>query len=143
MSKQLYVWVRGRQDLVEALDPNQLQVEVSLSEREKGTSFSGSRQGYLEGGEPEGVKIMGTHYSVALRRNNRKPWFEKRVKVSMERIAMVKSVLDNGMAQVAVQRETACGAASCADCAGCEKMMTRTENVVVAYNDVNAHPGMW
>ena len=60
----------------------------------------------------------------------------------MEQIAMVKSVLDNGMAQVAVQRETACGAAhSCADCAGCEKMMTRTENVVVAYNDVNAHPG--
>ena len=60
----------------------------------------------------------------------------------MEQIAMVKSVLDNGMAQVAVQRETACGAAHrCADCAGCEKMMTRTENVVVAYNDVNAHPG--
>ena len=60
----------------------------------------------------------------------------------MEQIAMVKSILDNGMAQVAVQRETACGAAhSCADCAGCEKMMTRTENVVVAYNDVNAHPG--
>ena len=59
----------------------------------------------------------------------------------MEQIAMVKSILDNGMAQVAVQRETACGAAhSCADCAGCEKMMTRTENVVVAYNDVNAHP---
>ena len=27
----------------------------------------------------------------------------------MEQIAMVKSVLDNGMAQVAVQRETACG----------------------------------
>ena len=60
----------------------------------------------------------------------------------MEQIAMVKSILDNGMAQVAVQRETACGAAHCcADCAGCEKMMTRTENVVVAYNDVNAHPG--
>lgn len=60
----------------------------------------------------------------------------------MEQIAMVKSILDNGMAQVAVQRETACGAAhSCADCAGCEKMMTRTENVVVAYNDVNAAPG--
>ena len=29
----------------------------------------------------------------------------------MEQIAMVKSILDNGMAQVAVQRETACGAA--------------------------------
>ena len=29
----------------------------------------------------------------------------------MEQIAMVKSILDNGMAQVAVQRETACAAA--------------------------------
>ncbi len=60
----------------------------------------------------------------------------------MEQIAMVKSVRSDGMAQVAVQRETACGAAhSCADCAGCEKMMTRTENTVLAYNDVDAHPG--
>lgn len=40
----------------------------------------------------------------------------------MEQIAMVKSILDNGMAQVAVQRETACGAAhSCADCAASKK----------------------
>ena len=40
----------------------------------------------------------------------------------MEQIAMVRSVREDGMAQVAVQRETACGAAhSCADCAGCEK----------------------
>lgn len=46
------------------------------------------------------------------------------------------------MAQVAVHRETACGAAhSCADCAGCEKMMTRTENMVLAYNDAGANPG--
>ena len=60
----------------------------------------------------------------------------------MEQIAMVKSVRSDGMAHVAVQRETACGAAhSCADCAGCEKMMTRTENTVLAYNDVDAHPG--
>lgn len=60
----------------------------------------------------------------------------------MEQIAMVKSLLNNGMAQVMVQRETACGAAhSCSECAGCEKMMTRTENVVLAYNDVDAHPG--
>ena len=36
VSKQLYVWVRGRQDLVESLDPNQLQVEVDLSEAGKG-----------------------------------------------------------------------------------------------------------
>lgn len=49
VSKQLYVWVRGRQDLVEALDPKQLQVEVDLSEAGKGDDFSGSRKGYLEG----------------------------------------------------------------------------------------------
>ena len=60
----------------------------------------------------------------------------------MDPLAMVTNLLNNGMAQVMVQRETACGAAhSCADCAGCEKMMTRTENVVVAYNDAGAHPG--
>ena len=60
----------------------------------------------------------------------------------MEQIAMVRTVRADGMAQVAVQRETACGAAhSCADCAGCEKMMTRTENTVLAYNDAGAHPG--
>ena len=59
----------------------------------------------------------------------------------MEQIAMVRAVRPDGMAQVAVQRETACGAAhSCADCAGCEKMMTRTENTVLAYNDAGAHP---
>lgn len=60
----------------------------------------------------------------------------------MEQIAMVKSVLDNGMAQVAVQRET--GLRRCPQLRGLcrlRKMMTRTENVVVAYNDVNAHPG--
>lgn len=60
----------------------------------------------------------------------------------MEQIATVTSVLANGMAQVAVERETACGAAhSCADCAGCEKMMTRTSNIVTAYNDVDAAEG--
>lgn len=60
----------------------------------------------------------------------------------MEQIAVVKTVLPNGMARIAVERETACGAAhSCSECAGCEKMMTRTENVVTAYNDAQANPG--
>lgn len=60
----------------------------------------------------------------------------------MEQIAVVKTVMDNGMARIAVERETACGAAhSCSECAGCEKMMTRTENVVTAYNDARANPG--
>ena len=68
VSKQLYVWVRGRQDLVEALDPNQLQVEVDLSEAGKGDELQRfPAKVTWKGGEPEGVKIMGTHYSVALR----------------------------------------------------------------------------
>ena len=37
----------------------------------------------------------------------------------MEQIAVVKAVLNNGMAEVTVERETACGAAhSCSECAG-------------------------
>lgn len=60
----------------------------------------------------------------------------------MEQIAVVKAVLANGMAQIAVERDTACGAAhSCHDCAGCEKMMTNTNTVVTAFNDVNAGKG--
>lgn len=60
----------------------------------------------------------------------------------MEQIAIVKSLLENGMAEIAVERETACGAAhSCSECAGCEKMMTRTHTVVKAYNDIKAHKG--
>lgn len=60
----------------------------------------------------------------------------------MEQIAVVKTVLENGMARIAVERETACGAAhSCSECAGCEKMMTRTSNEVTAFNDVNAGKG--
>ena len=60
----------------------------------------------------------------------------------MEQIAVGKAVLANGMAQIAVERDTACGAAhSCHDCAGCEKMMTNTNTVVTAFNDVNAGKG--
>lgn len=66
VSKQLYVWVRGRQDLVEALDPKQLQVEVDLSEAGKGDRASAvPGKGYLEGRRTGRGKIMGTHYSVA------------------------------------------------------------------------------
>ena len=60
----------------------------------------------------------------------------------MEQIAVVKKVLENGMAQIAVERDTACGAAhSCHECAGCEKMMTNTNTVVTAFNDVSAGKG--
>lgn len=60
----------------------------------------------------------------------------------MEQIAVVKKVLDNGMAQVSVERGTACGAAhSCADCAGCEHVIIQTEKVVNAFNDARANAG--
>ena len=60
----------------------------------------------------------------------------------MEQIAVVKSILKDGMAEIAVERDTACGAAhDCSHCNGCEKMMTRTHNVVVAFNDVGAGKG--
>lgn len=60
----------------------------------------------------------------------------------MEQIAVVKHVLSNGMAQVSVERGTACGAAhSCADCAGCEHVIVETEKVVTAFNDVSAQTG--
>jgi sigma-E factor negative regulatory protein RseC len=60
----------------------------------------------------------------------------------MEQIAVVKKVLENGMAQVSVERGTACGAAhSCADCAGCEHVIVQTEKVVNAFNDVSARTG--
>ena len=60
----------------------------------------------------------------------------------MEQIAVVKKVLENGMAQVSVERGTACGAAhSCADCAGCEHVIVQTEKVVTAFNDISARAG--
>ena len=60
----------------------------------------------------------------------------------MEQIAVVKKVLGNGMAQVSVERGTACGAAhSCADCAGCEHVIIQTEKVVTAFNDISAQIG--
>ena len=60
----------------------------------------------------------------------------------MEQIAVVKKILNNGMAQVSVERGTACGAAhSCADCAGCEHVIVQTEKVVTAINDISAKAG--
>ncbi len=60
----------------------------------------------------------------------------------MEQIAVVKQILNNGMAKVSVERGTACGAAhSCADCAGCEHVIVQTEKVVTAFNDAGAGAG--
>lgn len=60
----------------------------------------------------------------------------------MEQIAVVKQIMNNGMAKVSVERGTACGAAhSCADCAGCEHVIVQTEKVVTAFNDAGAGAG--
>ena len=58
----------------------------------------------------------------------------------MEQIAIVKSIQNNGMAQVVVRRTTAC-AHDCDKCAGCEQLNTRMENTVTAFNDIHAAPG--
>ena len=60
----------------------------------------------------------------------------------MEQIAVVHSLLKNGMAEIAVERGTACGAAhNCSECAGCQQTIIRKENIVVAFNDVDAGKG--
>ena len=60
----------------------------------------------------------------------------------MEQIAVVHSLLKNGMAEIAVERGTACGAAhNCSECAGCQQTIIRKENIVVAFNDVEAGKG--
>lgn len=68
INQQLYVWVRGNSDLVADLDPGQLQVEVDLSNASTGNGL----QRFVatvtfKGDNPEGVGIMGTQYSVAVR----------------------------------------------------------------------------
>lgn len=59
----------------------------------------------------------------------------------MEQVARVKSVLNHDMAEIAVERQTACGAHKCSECAGCEKMVQMADTVVVAHNDAHAKQG--
>ena len=68
INQQLYVWVRGNSDLVADLDPGQLQVEVDLSNASTGNGLQRfAATVTFKGDNPEGVGIMGTQYSVAVR----------------------------------------------------------------------------
>ena len=68
VNQQLYVWVRGNSDLVADLDPGQLQVEVDLSNASTGNGLQRfAATVTFKGDNPEGVGIMGTQYSVAVR----------------------------------------------------------------------------
>ena len=68
VNQQLYVWVRGNSDLVADLDPGQLQVEVDLSDASTGSELQRfAATVTFKGDNPEGVGIMGTQYSVAVR----------------------------------------------------------------------------
>ena len=58
--------------------------------------------------------------------------------IHMEQVARVKKVLENGMAEVAVERQTACGVHKCSDCSSCEKMVEMGDTVVLAHNDASA-----
>lgn len=58
----------------------------------------------------------------------------------MIQIARVKKKLENGMAEVAVERQSAC-AHDCSKCAGCDKMVEYGDVVVKAKNELNADTG--
>lgn len=58
----------------------------------------------------------------------------------MTQVARIKSIQANGMAEVAVQRQSAC-AHKCSDCAGCDKMVQMADTVVIAENKLHAQKG--
>lgn len=67
VSQKLYVWIRGTPSLVEEINPSQIQVEVDLSDLPLEDELQRvSAQVTLQEGL-DGVGIMGSHYSVALR----------------------------------------------------------------------------
>ena len=57
----------------------------------------------------------------------------------MTQVATVRALQNNGLAEVQVRRQTACGH-DCADCAGCTQVVTG-ETVVKVKNDLNARLG--
>lgn len=57
----------------------------------------------------------------------------------MTQIATVRSLKNNGLVEVQVRRQTACGH-DCADCAGCTQVITG-ETVVLVRNDMQAGLG--
>ncbi|MEG2000916.1 MAG: SoxR reducing system RseC family protein [Evtepia sp.] len=58
----------------------------------------------------------------------------------MTQIARVKKTQDDGMAEIAVDRKSAC-AHDCGDCAGCSKMVEMAATVVIAENKIGAQNG--
>ena len=67
VSQTLYVWVRGTPDLVEKITPSQIEVEVDLSGLSPGDELHRLPAKVTLKEETEGVGVMGSHYSVALR----------------------------------------------------------------------------
>lgn len=64
----LYVWVRGQKDLVEGLDASGIQVTVDLTGASPGDELQRfDARVSLTGEEQDGLGILGTHYSTALR----------------------------------------------------------------------------
>lgn len=64
----IYVWVRGQKDLVDGLDAGSIQVTVDLSGASLGDELQRfAAQVSLTGEQQEGLGILGTHYSTALR----------------------------------------------------------------------------
>lgn len=57
----------------------------------------------------------------------------------MTQVATVRKLQTNGLAEVQVRRQTACGH-DCADCAGCTQVITG-ETVVLVKNDMDARLG--
>ena len=68
VSKGVYVWVRGEEELVDGLDVSQIQVTVDLSGASPGDELQRFPvQVTLPGDSQEGLGIVGSHYSTALR----------------------------------------------------------------------------
>ena len=58
----------------------------------------------------------------------------------MVQTAKVTRILENGLAEVAVKRQSACGH-DCSQCGGCSEMLVGQTVAVVAENPVRAMPG--
>lgn len=58
----------------------------------------------------------------------------------MTQTARVKALLENGLAEVSVHRQSACGH-DCSQCSGCELTITRSDLMVTAENYLGARPG--
>ena len=58
----------------------------------------------------------------------------------MVQTAKVTRILENGLAEVAVKRQSACGH-DCSQCGGCSEMLVSQTVAVVAENPVRAMPG--